>query len=252
MMRINRGGALRRVMLLFVALPLGCRSTPPLPPLPPYPWMDEQTAMHDLAARAAAVRTVSARCGLTLTHSDGQSVQFDGALAMAPPDRLRMQAMKFGQTVFDLTLIPDGAWIRTSDDRSRRDRIMPAGRSAAEFSREWSWFIGGFFVLPDLQAQTTASRMIVRRKLQDGRMIVCEVDRATLTPVRYAMADPGGGTRFTLTLANYRIIDGIYWPTRLTAISEGGRIDIQMNEVELNQPLSERAFVPPRRAEKLQ
>ena len=244
------------LILLTVALMAGCaqhrRATARDDErLPPYAWADEQTALRDLAERSAAVRTASAACDLTLTRPDGESVRLDGAVALSPPDRLRLRAWKFSRAVFDLTLRPDGLWVLAPDDAGRRRQVLPAALDAATFGREWAFLFGGFFAAPDLEAQVRGDELVVRRTLPDGRSVVCDVDRATLTPRRYRMLDPAGQTRFTLVLEGYREFDGgLTFPTHFTATSDEGGIDVTLRDVELNQSLPDDAFVPPRRAER--
>ena len=84
-----------------------------------------------------------------------------------------------------------------------------------------------------------------------GQRIVCDVQRATLTPRRYSVFDSDGVVRFTLTLDRYAMIGDIPWPVHLTAKSEGGVIAIELKGPELNGDLAPNAFVPPRKAEKI-
>ncbi|MDB5296975.1 MAG: hypothetical protein JWO31_2958 [Phycisphaerales bacterium] len=239
-------------LIAVLASTVGCRQAPPPDPLPTYAWTDAPTALRAMADRAKAVRTTSAECGLTLTRADGQSVEFDGAMATQPPDHLRLQAFKFGRTVFDLTLAPDGMWVKTMDDPGRADKIIPASRSAARFAREWSTFTGGLFDRPGLTVETpSAQKMVVRQTLDDGRRVVCDVDRPTLTPRRYGLLDPAGVERFSLTVADYRVIAGVALPTRLTAVGEQGTIDVRLRDPEVNVDLPPKAFAPPGGATKL-
>ncbi|QOV87688.1 hypothetical protein [Humisphaera borealis] len=229
----------------------GCRPAPPPENLPTYDWVDEATAIKVLAERSKAVHTTSAEVGVTLTKPDGQSVQFDGAMATRPPDALRLQTFKFGRTVFDLTLNPQGMFVKTMDDPARKDKIIPASQSAARFAREWATFTGGLFEEQGLAVQTSASQLIVRRTLADGRTVVCQVDRPTLTPRRYGLLDAAGVERFSLDVSGYRTFNGILHPTRLLARSEQGTIDIELRDLEINGDQPERAFVPPADAELL-
>ena len=219
-------------------------------PLPTYPGLDDAAALKVLARRAEAVKTLSAGCDLTLTKEDGQTVRLDGAVAMEPPERLRLRAWKFGQAVFDLTLTPDGLWVMAPREPGRRDEVLPASLSAAQFGREWAVLNGRFFLQPDLSTSGDGRWLDVRRTLEDGRTVVCRVDRATLTPRDYAMRDPGGRLRFRFALGDYRLVGGMPWPTKLAARSGEGKIDIRLKDVELNQELAPSAFRPPRRAEK--
>jgi hypothetical protein len=204
------------------------------------------------------VRTTSAEVALTLTRPDGQSVQFDGAMATRSHGDLRLQTFKFGRTVFDLTLIGGGTggsgggmFVKTMDDPSRRDKIIPASRSAARFAREWSMFTGGLFEANDLIVSHSGPQMIVRRPLGDGRTVVCQVDKSTLTPRRYAMLDPDSVERFTLVLSAYQMFGEIPYAMKVLATSEQGTIDIEIRDLELNVEHSDRAFIPPEGAEKL-
>ena len=219
-------------------------------PLPTYPGLDDSAALKVLAERAEAVKTLSAQCRLTLTRPDGQTVQLDGAVVMEPPQRLRLRAWKFGQAVFDLTLKEDGLWVMTPQDPGRREKVLPASLSAAQLGREWAVLNGRFFLERDLTTGGNAKWLNVTRRLEDGRTVTCRVDRATLTPREYAMRDPQGKLRFHFTLADYRMVGGIPWPTKLAARSGDGKIDIRLDDVELNQELAANAFRPPRRAEK--
>jgi hypothetical protein len=236
------------VLLALFALP-GCRR-PDATPLPTYPLTDDASAVRTIAERAKAVRTTSGTCGLTLTRPDGQSVALDGIMLTAPPDKLRLQATKFNQKLFDLTLNPDGLFVRV-DDPSRRDKLVPASANAGRFVREWSLFTGGLFEATSLTTTSRGSTMTVARRLPDGRRVECDVDRPTRTPRTYRMFDGGGTQRFKLTIPEYRLIGGVVYPDRMVAESEQGIIEIRMQEIELNIELPEAAFVPPARAEKL-
>jgi hypothetical protein len=248
MSEVSRGIYL---FLALTALASGCASRRKVEStLPTYDHVDEATALRILDERARAVRTVSARSDLTLTRADGQTVRLDGAVVMAPPDRLRLRAWKFNQAVFDLTLTPDGLWVVTPDDPSRRQKVLPASLSAAQLGREWALLSGSFFGDPGLKVRIANDGVVVTKPLDDGRAVVCEVDRRTLTPRRYRLLDPAGRTRFTLGLSGYGMFDGIPWPTRLNALSEDGRIAVGLKDVELNGELAPNAFRPPRRAEK--
>jgi hypothetical protein len=243
----------RRIYLILAlaAIAGGCASRRTVDSnLPTYDQVDEQTALRILDERARAVRTVSARSDLTLTRADGQTVRLDGAVVMAPPDRLRLRAWKFSQAVFDLTLTPDGLWVMTPDDPARREKVLPASLSAAQLGREWALLSGSFFGDPGLKVRTASDAVVVTKSLDDGRAVVCDVDRRTLTPRRYRLLDPAGRTRFTLRLSQYGLFGGIPWPTRLNAVSEDGRIGIVLKDVELNGEVAPNAFKPPRRAEK--
>jgi hypothetical protein len=239
---------------LFIVAPLlalpGC-APKQTPEGAPYRWVDEQTALADLRARAAGIKTISAACGITLTRPDGESVQFDGALVLENPNHVRMRAWKFNRAVFDLTLNDDGLWVMTLDDPQRREQVLPATLRAADFLRELSLFTGGFFTQePPPRVETRGGTLLLTRETSHG-FLHCEVDRATLTPRRfYSDAEGSSERRFELKLSNYRDINGVRWATRLEAISGMGRIAVDQRDVEVNGELAPQAFVPPKRAER--
>lgn len=234
--------------LLLLLLIVGCA---PAERLPTYPWTDARSALHRLAERSRAVHTASAECAITLTRPDGESVRLDGALVMKPPGSVRLRAWKFNQAVFDLTLTPDGIWVLTPDDPERREKVLPASVNAGKMARAWALFAGDFFASDDLVVRDTGGpRFQVERNIE-GQRVVCEVERATLTPRRYTVMDQAGAARFTLIAERYEDIHGIVWPVRLDARSDSGRIQIELHDVELNGELAPNAFVPPRRAQRV-
>jgi len=236
--------------LLLLALTGGCVS--PKSNVPAYTWADSQSALKALCQRSRAVHTVSSECALTLTRENGDSVRLDGAVAMKLPDSVRMRAWKMGQAVFDLTMTPAGLWIESPPDPDRRGQVLPATLSTARMARAWSIISGEFFCGGDLTVIDTGGPCFrVERNIQ-GQHIVCWVDRISLTPERYSVVDSNGVSRFTLLLDRYQIINGIVWPTRMTARSQRSRIMIELKETELNGELAPNAFVPPRKAEKMQ
>lgn len=241
-----------RCWLLLTALVaiFGC-APKRTPDVAPYRWVDEATALDDLRARASAIKTISAECGITLTRADGESVQFDGALVLENPNHVRMRAWKFNRAVFDLTLNDDGLWVMTLDDPNRREQVLPATLRAGDFLRELSLFTGGFFTQDPLpKAETRGGTLLLTRHTPHG-LLHCEVDRATLTPRRFYSDPQGSGAeRFELKLGNYREISGILWATRLEAVSALGRVAVDQRDVEINGELAPQAFVPPKRAEK--
>jgi outer membrane lipoprotein-sorting protein len=219
--------------------------------LPVYPDTEPAAALRLLADRSRSVHAVSSEGSITLTRPDGQSVRLDAALAMRPPDNVRIRAWKFGQAVFDLTLTPGGLWLITPDDSSRKERMKSAGISAGQFARAWSLFNGGFFETQGLWVENAGAQLRITRGAAGEMKIVCIVDRATLTPRRYTMTDPSGENRFELALDRYTQVGTTVWPQRMTAHSQEGDIVIELHDVEINGEIPPGAFTPPRRAEKL-
>jgi outer membrane lipoprotein-sorting protein len=236
----------------LVSLLSGCAPKPPPENIPAYPSMDAPSSLRTLAERARQVQSLSGEGLITLTRPDGQSVRLDAAIAMRPPERARIRAWKFGRAIFDLTVTPDGVWVLSPDDPQRREQIRSAGVGAAQLARTWSLLSGGFFEQPDLKTELQDSRrLLVHRDVPGEPTVLCEVDRQTLTPRRYSLLDDRGATRFTLTLDRYQTFGATVWPTRLVATSDGGIVEVQLRQVDVNPDLPPTAFTPPRRAERM-
>jgi hypothetical protein len=237
------------VTLLAVTTLAGCAA----PEARKYRWVDEPTALADLRQRAEALKTLSAECAITLERPNGETVKFDGALVMQPPNRLRLRAWKLSRAVFDLTLNDDGLWVMTMDDPKRSAQLMPASVQAADFVRELSLFTGGFFTRdpPPWTQQRGSGTLVFTRDTKDGTLS-CEVEREMLVPRRFYARGPEG-QRVELKMDEYRVYrDGVTWPDEIEAVSELGRINIEQRNVEVNRELAPNAFVPPKRAEKRQ
>lgn len=251
--RPRRGRAARRswiVLALGAAFAVGCAH--PHEDLPTYAWTDDATALRDLRARAAAMRTLSSEARLTLTRPDGQSVQLDGAIALSLPGHsVRLRAWKFNQAVFDLTLTPAGLWIETPHDPASRRRAFPASASAAQMAQALALIGGDAFEGPGVQVRGAGGPTFrVIHPVGQGQTMTVLVDRRTLVVRAYHLSDPAGRVRFTLVPADYRVLAGVTFPTRFTAESAFGQIDVVLVDPELNDPLPPGAFVPPRGAEK--
>ena len=234
-----------------------------------YPNINSMAARKVLTNRFGSVKNVSASGSMVLTRPDGQSIQLDMALAMEMPEHLRLRAWKAGQAVFDFTLIPDGLFVETPSDPAARDQILPATVSTGHLAQELLWFSGGYFTQlglvqqPDVASAVDQSDLMVfSRQLSDGGTVSCAVDRATLTPRQYWQTDNQGNLRFTLDMNGYQVFDGIPWPTHIIAVSAadqpsdngapvtGSKIEIQLNQVQINEGLPDKAFVPPAGAER--
>jgi hypothetical protein len=242
------------ILLFVVPLLFGIDCTQRPENLPTYPFADDATALHTMADRASKLRTINCSCILDLTRVDGQSVRLDGAIAISIPDkRVRLRAWKFNQAVFDLTVTPDGTWIEMPSDPDRRTQVLPASVSAEQLAKAISLF--GPDVFNDWQLQVLdmgGDEFRFRRPADGGQMFLGRVERSTLIVRQYQILGPSGNTRFTLDLKNYADFGGgIVFPTELVALNDGNRIDVTLQQVQINQPLPPKAFVPPRHAEKL-
>ncbi len=246
-----------------------CRSgTVPCPgraPLPTYPRVDDREAITLIAKRALVVQTMSARCQVVITKPHGRataggdpllggdSAQFDGAVAARLPDHLRLRVWKFSRPVFDVTLTPGGLWLYTSERAGEPlpgDDAPLSGLTAERLARAWS-LAAGRLAGGDWTPVATSSDRVLRVK---GRLdasegsVVCDIDRATLTPRLCSLRDAGNVTRMTLVLEEYRVLGDVVWPTRLVFQSDRGTVTVTLSDVAINTELAPEAFRPPRRA----
>ena len=240
----------RPILFMFLLLAGGCAHHP-VENIPHYPLMDPTSSLQQIAQNTSQVKTLNGEGLITLTRPDGESVRLDAAMAMQPPDRARIRAWKFGRGIFDLTVTPDGVWAVIPEDPKHKEQITTAGVSAAKLAKTWSVLSGGFFQSTGLTTEVKGDKLIVRRQSPDEPVVLCEVDRVTLTPRKYLMLDDTGKTRFSLSLEDYQQFGPVVWPTRLTALSENGTVEIELRDVQVNPELPTNAFIPPRRAEKL-
>jgi outer membrane lipoprotein-sorting protein len=235
-------------MLLCIAAIAGCAQRENIPTYPP---MDAQHSLEIIRQRSSQVQDVSGEGALTLTDRGGRSVRLDAAVVLAPPDRARVRAWKFGQAVLDLTILPEGTWLylpRGEDDYAEQLRF--ASRSATRAVRQWLGLFAGQLDEPGSSARIEGSRLVVTRSMNDQMTLRATINRDTLTPRRYALKDASGKERFSLTLDHYRVLGQTVWPSRVEGRSESGSITIEMRDVELNYA-APAAFKPPTRAERV-
>ncbi len=236
------------MLVMFVLA--GCHHEPPPERLGSVALIDSDAEVRELVRRQSLIRTVSGSGVLNLTGADEQGVVLDLAVALAPPDRARVRAWKFGQAVFDLTVNPTGAWMKASDTDGR---AAAAGATAAQVTRGLSLLTGGFFNDPDTVGQDVGGELVLRRVRAGEPTVVCHVERATLVPRRFELLDDAGAVRFTLTMESYQpAAGGALWPRRVVADSGAkGKAVVTLDDADVNGELPGGAFDPPARAERL-
>jgi hypothetical protein len=243
-------GQLITVSAIAVACALlaGCTSTPPPPQ---YAKVTPQQAVSIIAARTEAVHTVSAHAKLTLVNAAGDSVRMDAAVAMQrDPASLRLRAWKFGQAVFDLTMNPQGLWIMTGRDPNHPERAGDSRLSAVQMARAWGLFNGDLFTQENLIVNDNGGKTFqVQGSGDDGTILICTIDRATLTPVHYEL-QKDSAVHFTLDLSNYESFGDVVWPRHIHGTSDTGVFTADLDDIEINQPLADGSFVPPPTAER--
>jgi outer membrane lipoprotein-sorting protein len=230
---------------LLVVLLSGCAQREDIPKYPP---LDLPSSLATIRQRSAQVQNVSGEGAITLTDAKGQSVRLDAAFVLAPPDRARVRAWKFGQAVLDLTILPDGTWMYLPRGQDGHAEQLRAGAaSAGRAVRQWLSLLSGQLDASQSSARVSGSHLLVTQPASDGMTLTATIDRDTLTVRRCALTDASGHERFSLTLDKYRVIGPTVWPSRIDADSDTGKISIEMRDVELNDA-PPTAFKPPARA----
>jgi hypothetical protein len=235
------------LVILMLPLVAGCAHEH----IPTYPPMGDDQAITILHDRAQAIHTISAQALVTLTRSNGESVRLDAAVALQPPERARLRAWKFGQAVFDVTVTPQGLWLIVSRNDEHHQELLTAGSNAGKLIRQWLGLMTGSFEGDARVVGRTSRTLQLQQPGEDGTTLECILDLKTLTPRRYAVRDRAGAERFSLVLSHYAEIGPTVWPRRIEAVSESGRIAIDLHDVEINSDLPPGAFHPPARAVKL-
>lgn len=260
----------RVVAVMGVVLALlccGCAQVPAAP-LPTYAMVSGEESLKIIAARQARIRSVSARCEITLTDSQGQEVKLDGALLAMPLEatgaRVRLRAWKLGQAVFDLTLVDGGAWM-VGPDNGRPDNVRPSGQgeegggrgaNAAQPARriaEALDFLGARFFHNARVVSSSPELIIAEGSGERLDRTICEIDRATLTARSFIArgSDQRAATSSEFWLSDYRLVGTIPWAHEFRLRSPGGSVYLTMSDVELNEALPAGAFTPPARAKQL-
>jgi acyl-CoA synthetase (AMP-forming)/AMP-acid ligase II len=251
-------GLTRLLPLLLVLLlwSAGCASVQPLPILP-WPGTDEALAI--ISARAEQVRTMSARCDITIDPPDESPVRVEGAMVAAKPDRFRMQAWKLNQKLIDLTVREDGIWLWTDPRAAQIGDNLPAGMSdGSRFVESW---MGPLLSPFDVASVEVLAGEGERDKLLTVRWPIPPeqgneatgyywrllIHRPTLTIREMHIINSQGVAVQSVELDRYRMIDGIPWPTQWDAQGKVA-MRVRMSEIELNPQLPDTAFSPPRQA----
>jgi outer membrane lipoprotein-sorting protein len=236
------------VAMILLSLAVGCSRRENIPT---YPNMRVAESLEIIRARSNGVRDVAGEGTITLTDPNGRSVRLDAAFVLAPPDRARVRAWKFGQAVLDLTMVRHETWVFSQRSDEGADRLRSSIADAQIALREWVRMLSSSFDEHGTARELGAEISVTSHAKLGGSMIAF-IDRRTLTPRQYVLRDENDREHFTLTLDRYRAIgDGnVVWPMRIKAKSRTGTIRIDLRDVELNVA-PPNAFKPPARAGRL-
>jgi len=231
--------------------------------VPTYDWQGPEAALSALSQRAQSIHSIRATGTLVLTSADNQHVTLDAAVVARAGDAehpgqasLRIRTWKFGQAIFDLTAKPEGVWIASDSMPSpepapeKSDRLKSL--KPENIAQAWNLFFGDFFKRPGLEATDQPGRTFTVQRREGDTTVVCDIDRATLTPRKYRITDDLGHLLQTLTLARYQLAGEppVPWPMLIIAQGPDGQVQVRLDEVEVNPDLEDAVLTPPKRAVK--
>jgi hypothetical protein len=211
-----------------------------------YSAMSADQSVRIFQDRLRSIRNVSAQGTVTLQKSGGDDIQLDVAMVIDSAAKARLRAWKMGQAVLDLTLTPSGLWAVLPSQGPQA-----SGEAIAKSMRQWLGILLGTIDNSAWTATENGPILILNQKLENGSTIICEVNRKTITANRYVLLNRAGKQLFSLVLSNYAEFNGIAWPKHMEAISPTGKIEIDLQDVQINGELPPKAFRPPSRAQKL-
>lgn len=220
--------------------------------LPTYPWVDTDTAVAQLASQDARLQSILAAGSVTLTDSKNRTDRLAASLVVKFPDYMRLRAWKSGQAAFDLMFKPEGVWLMVPEQRKADESFRPVSAVAADLSRAWPTFHGDFFTALNIEIEDHFGKTFwIQRRLDNGAIIRCEVDRATLTVVQNQVLDRHGRQRYSVAYEHYAVVNDLAVPHRIVAKGEQGTVVIDLLEMQVNRPTPAGAFVPPEHADRL-
>lgn len=219
----------------------GCAA--PLPTYPPSVGDDEALAI--IAERLESVQRTRSTATLTLTSGAGDSVRLDAAMVTRTPGAARLRAWKFGTSVLDLTISPEGMWLYVAerdggDAGSLDDSIAGVGPVLDMFS-------GRFFrEARPLPEESSSATLVATGAGSEGSGVRCEIDRRTLTPRAFVFPRGHG-----MTMSRYTVVEGIAWPGEISFTGGSGSVRIRLGDIELNPELPGSVFEPSLRARRI-
>lgn len=242
-----RDAALRLLTLAMVLLLASCRATPRIPT---HPAADGAASLAVIADRQASIKSIQGAANVELAKISGQSVILDAAIVAVPPNRIRLRAWKLDRAVFDATILNEELWLVPPDDPNDESRLADADRIGGGIRHAFALLGPEFYTSATVRNELTTATILIAAGRVGATNVSCEIDRPTLTARRFEILDDGQSPRAvaTIDLDDYREINGIVWPMKITIHSADGQVTIHSREIELNGAIQPNAFNPPRRA----
>lgn len=233
---------------ILLAAIAGCQAPETIPT---YAQKPADESLQLMRSRAAAVHDISGQGRITLTSPNGQSVILDAAFVFAPPDQARVRAWKFGQAVLDLTVTRDEAWLFLARQDDHAEQLKMTSAQTAKALRQGLLLLSGQIDDAAASAEADGGQIVVQRPAENGGLVVCRIDRKTLTPRQYVLKNRAGQKELTLNMTSYQVAGPTVWPMVITAESGSGTVRIDLSDIQVDAAPAA-AFRHPARAERLQ
>lgn len=231
---------LRAGLVVVLGLLTGCALLWPRPPLPP-PTPDAATARAVAERRDEESRTLSASFRITVKRRDGETESARGALAVARPDRLRLQLFSLGfLTVFDYTVNGDRYRIRQQGKSGIRYGTVGDDRTLAPAQWLARLFLGGG--RGTLEIRRVEDGYVVERRERGGRRELFVPDDAAV--VREETLRVEGRVLLHARYGDFSKVDGAWLPRSIEAEAPaaGVTLSIAVDEYERNRPIADDVF----------
>ena len=236
MRRVTRHAPLV-ALLIFLA---GCRSS-----LPVYEMMSSQDTRRLMADQFRSIDVVRVVGRLTLTSSSGNRTSVDFATVL-DRTQMKMRIWKFNAVVYDLTVTDEGVWVYDA----LKDRDSSVTLDPGDMYQAWHLFMGSFFLETAARERGLDTSTITYELRRDSESIQCVIDRRRLVARSYTITRDSDGA-LSMTLARYRMANGMPWPARMTLHGPAGRIQIRLSDISFPDIDTTAIFTPSLRAERM-
>ena len=239
---------MRGVLLLLLLLLSACRGGGPLPALriPGLGGDREASAvLAEAARREAETQSLTALFKVTVRRADGGVDSSRGALAVRPPDRLRLQIFSLGvMTVYDYTANGERFRVRFPlEGRTETGRFDELAATRTDLLRyDLRPLFLGRAGLEDADAEVAGDEVTATMRGADTtrRVTLARTDAALLAE-EWAK---NGKTLLRASYADHRWVEGAPLPYRITVESTdtGIKLEIEVSEYKRNQAIREAMF----------
>ena len=237
---------LRIVSVAALVVLAACRGAGPLPALR-IPGLgterDAAAVLAEAARRERETESLRALFKVTVRRADGKTESSRGALAVRPPDRLRLQIFSLGvMTVYDYTANGERYRVRFPlEGRTEIGRFdEPRAKELLRYDLR-PLFLGRTD-LEDADATVEGDRVnaLIRNGTSSRRLVLARTDAAILEEEWGEGAD----TLLRARYADHRWIEGVPLPFRITVESPptGVTLEIEVSEYKRNEAVREATF----------